>query len=263
MVGMKRLPSSADPYADIPELYDAEHDGFDDDLDFYVQSVIAIGDPVLELGCGTGRILRPILAEGYRCTGVDISDVMIRRARSRLPESDRLRLLPGRMDAVHSVPGGPFGVVIIGLNGLMHAATLSEQRATLISARKALDPRGQLLIDVLNPTVETLRSFDHSIVHEGAWDLPDGTSVDKFSARRVFPASQTISTRIWYDVRDRDGSVRRISTDLVQRYLHAAELGLLLELAGFSQWQVYGGYGLEPFSDDSDRILIAAEATSV
>jgi len=43
------------------------------------------------------------------------------------------------------------------------------------------------------------------------------------------------------------------------RYLHRSELELLLELAGFSVWEIYGSYELDPFDDESDRLLIVAE----
>jgi hypothetical protein len=45
------------------------------------------------------------------------------------------------------------------------------------------------------------------------------------------------------------------------RYLHAAELELMLEMAGFASWEIYGSYDLDPFDDHSERILVAAEAT--
>jgi hypothetical protein len=45
------------------------------------------------------------------------------------------------------------------------------------------------------------------------------------------------------------------------RCLHRAVLELLLELAGFVEVQVYGGYDLDPFADDSDRLIVTAELT--
>jgi hypothetical protein len=36
----------------------------------------------------------------------------------------------------------------------------------------------------------------------------------------------------------------------------------MLELAGFAEWQVYGSYDLEPFDDQSERLIVAAEVTA-
>jgi SAM-dependent methyltransferase len=253
-----------DAYARIAELYDLEHDSYADDMDFYVNFIEAVGDPVLELGCGTGRLLTGIAEAGYRVTGTDRSEAMLDRARARVEESGLRHLVQlgqGDMGEADEAPGGPFGLAIIALNGLLHVADPRAQRNVLSSVRRGLDPRGMLLIDVLNPTPETLRSLDHALVHEGVWFMEDGTRVDKFAARRVAPATQTIATELWYDLTDAEGSVRRIATSMPMRYLHRSELELILELAGFAEWQFYGSYDLEPFGDQSERLIVAAEVT--
>jgi SAM-dependent methyltransferase len=253
-----------DAYARIAELYDLEHDAYGDDMDFYINFVEAVGEPVLELGCGTGRLLTGIAEAGYRVTGTDRSGAMLDRARKRVEGSGLEHLVhvaQGEMGDAAEAAGGPFGVAIIALNGLLHVVDPGAQREVLSSVRKALDPRGMLLVDVLNPTPETLRSLDHALAHEGVWHMTDGTRVDKFAARRVAAATQTIATELWYDLTDPSGAVRRIATSMPMRYLHRAELELMLELAGFAEWQVYGSYDLEPFTDQSERLIVAAEVT--
>jgi SAM-dependent methyltransferase len=252
----------ADPYARIAELYDLEHSGLSDDVDFYLNFVEAVGDPVLELGCGTGRLLIPIAETGFRVTGIDRSTQMLDRARSAISErslANLVTLQQMEMTDIGALQGGPFGVAIIGLNGLLHVTTSKEQRSTLASVRSVLDPRGQLLIDVFNPTPDVLRSLDHSLNHEGVWRQSDGSRIDKFSSRRVAPRTQTISTELWYDLTTGEGAVSRVATSFTMRYLHRAELELMLELAGFAEWQVYGSYDLDPFDDHSERLIVAAE----
>jgi SAM-dependent methyltransferase len=264
-VAMGAVERRFDAYAEIAELYDLEHESYAEDLDFYLNFVEAVGDPVLELGCGTGRLIAGIAEAGFRITGTDRSDAMLARARERVAGSgfrEFVELQPGEMSDADRARGGPFGVVIIALNGLLHLPDGGSQRAVLASVRRSLDPRGMLLIDVLNPTPETLRGMDHSLVHEGVWSMADGTRVDKFAARRVSPATQSIATELWYDLTAGEGSVRRIATSMAMRYLHRAELELMLELAGFAEWQVYGSYDLDPFDDHSERLIVAAEATA-
>ncbi len=257
-------PSAADPYATIAELYDIEHAGFGADLDFYLDFARAVGDPVLELGCGTGRILTPLAAAGHRVTGVDASPAMLDRARAAINVaglSHRVLLHRGSMTEADSVPGGPFGLVLITLNGLLHLPTAASQRQALTAARRALDPRGLLLLDLLHPTPEALRAFDRTVGHEGSWPLAGGSRVDKFAARRLLPADQTIETELWYDVVAGDGTVRRTATSYPMRYIQRAELELVLELAGFAEWRLYGSYDLDPFDDDAERLLVAAEVS--
>jgi hypothetical protein len=118
---------------------------------------------------------------------------------------------------------------------------------------------GRLAIDVLNPVPDFLQAMERGVQHEGSWLRDDGSRVDKFAARQVFPASQVIETDLWYDVTDPAGALRRVATSYPMRYLHHAELDLLLELAGFRSWQVYGSYELDHYDDESDRLLVIAE----
>lgn len=258
---MKSADRDTDPYADIALLYDLEHDAFDADIDLYVNFATAVGDPILELGCGTGRLIEPLLAAGFRVTGLDASRPMLDRAAQRLGAAEGLMLFEGDMRAAEAAPGGPFGLVLIPLNGLLHLATPQDQRAALTSVWRALDPRGQLVIDVMNPTPESLRDLSTGVQHEGAWPLAGGRIVDKFSARRLIAAEQRLDTTVWYDLPAMDGSVTRVRTAFPLRYVHRAELELMLEISGFADIQVYGGYELEAYSDVSDRLLITAEKT--
>jgi hypothetical protein len=152
-------------------------------------------------------------------------------------------------------------LVIFSLNGLMHLPTLGEQRAALDAARRALDPRGMLVIDALSPTPDLLATFDGRVQHEGSWSRPDDTRVDRFSARTHSPSAQRIETDLWYDVVSPDGTIRRIRSQFPMRYLFASELELLLELTGYVEWQLYGSYELDPYADDSDRLIITGEVT--
>ena len=257
-------PDRGDPYAGIAELYDLEHRDYGDDLGLYFDLARVVGDPILELGCGTGRVLVPLAEAGYRITGLDASTPMLDRARTATEAagvSSRVTLHAGPMAQAERAAGGPFGLAIIALNGLLHLPSAEAQRTALTAARRALDPRAQLVVDVLNPTPEALRALDSALGHEGTWRLPDGTRVDKFAARRVSPSRQRIDTELWYDRLAPDRTLHRTATSYPMRYVHRAELELMLELSGFVEWQVYGGYELEPYDDVSERLIVIAEVT--
>jgi SAM-dependent methyltransferase len=258
------MDAFSDPYDRIAELYDLEHQNYDEDVEFYGSFIEAAGDPVLELGCGSGRLLLPIAQAGFRVTGLDRSKSMLNRARKLIEKhslEDRVQLFGNSMTEADAAPGGSFGVAILALNSLMHLTSQMEQRKCLQSTFRALDPRGQLLIDIMNPNPEVLRGLDHALSHQGSWETTEGSRVDRFTATKVLPASQHIETDLWYDTTSRDGALRRVHSSFGMRYLHLAELELLLELSGFAEWQIYGSYDLDPFTDHSDRIIVAAEVT--
>src|SRR6478752_1852793 len=114
--------ASSDAYANIVDLYDLEHDQFEDDIACFMNFIEAVGDPVLELGAGTGRFMIPIAESGFRVTGLDSSEPMLAKAAARISETNLGELVTldlRLMTACDEAPGGPFGVVIAPLNGLM------------------------------------------------------------------------------------------------------------------------------------------------
>lgn len=251
-----------DPYAAIPDLYDLEHATYDDDLDLYQNLAHGTDLPILELGCGSGRLIVPLARGGTRVTGLDSSPPMLDRAAAAVTAvgaEDRVSLRLGAMETADQVVTGPFGLVILALNTLLHATTAKQQRQTLAAGRRLLAPGGRLVVDLLNPVPDFLRAMERGVQHEGSWLRDDGSRVDKFAARRVFPASQLIETDLWYDITEAEGKLRRVTASYPMRYLHQAELDLLLEVTGFRSWQTYGSYELDYYTDESDRLLVITE----
>ena len=66
------------------QLYDAQYHDFDADLPLWLARAREAGDPVLELGCGSGRVLLPLAQAGHRLAGVDHDSNMLELARRRL-----------------------------------------------------------------------------------------------------------------------------------------------------------------------------------
>ena len=253
-----------DPYERIAELYDLEHASFRTDIDLLLSFADIVGDPILEMGCGSGRIAVPLARAGFDVTGIDRSPAMLSRARSAVRDagvSERVTLVELDMAEAQEAPGGPFGLVIFSLNALMHLTTAAHQLAALKAAFAALDPKGQLIVDTMNPTPLNLTQLEAGQVLEGSWRRPDGSTVDKWSHREVSPATQLIETILWYEHISHDGRTKRTRTQFPQRYVHASELELMLTLAGFSETRLYGSYDLDPYEDDSERLLVTSEAT--
>src|SRR5437773_1229256 len=76
--------ASNNPFDRFARLYDWEHDGYVLDIPVHLGFARRFGGPVLELACGSGRILGPLAQAGFACAGVDSSSAMLGRARQRL-----------------------------------------------------------------------------------------------------------------------------------------------------------------------------------
>lgn len=247
-------------YDPIAEYYDSEHDLFTDDIDWYIHLAEVAGPRVLELGCGSGRLLAPLAAAGKRVVGVDSSAAMLRRARARLQSAitrGQVVLVQGNMQDLSELGPESFDLVILPLNGLLHVDDHGSQRHVLEQAAGVLRPGGLLAVDVLHAVPDALAPFDGRAVHEGSWEDGNGV-VAKFSSRTVDWTNQLIATEVWYDVIGSDGALSRHRTAFTMRWVTPAELTLMLEVTGFAGWDLGGSYDGSPLTDLSDRMLVAA-----
>lgn len=247
-----------DVYADIVHLYDLEHSDYTEDIDFLLELTDRADDPILELGCGTGRILIPLAQAGRSVVGIDSSAAMLEVARSRIDETDGITLIHGDMTRTDRRDEGPFGMVIASLNSIMHLTSPELQRQMIASAWRSLGPGGRLVIDTLNPSLEQLNHLMNTTHLEGGWTQEDGTVIDKWGYRQPGNDSQVIDTLIWYDQTRADGKYHRTRTRFDLRYIHQSELALLLEVTGFTDVDWYGDYELTPWDADADRIFAVA-----
>lgn len=257
---MKRQTENpADDYAEIAEFYDLEHDQFQDDIGMYRNVVEMVGDPVVEFACGSGRILAGLARPGRRMTGVDTSNVMLDRCRARFANAGDPPILIQQDMATIELPPGQAGVVIIGLNSLMHSSGSDSQLNTLASAHRALDPRGLLVIDLFNPLLAIHDTGDGRVRLEGTFQNARGESVSKFSSQEVDLAAQVIQTQIWYDAFASGSPVIRHQTSTSLRFLFRSELEYMLRAAGFPSMHFYGTYDLDEYSSQTPRLIVFAE----
>ncbi|MCA9832549.1 MAG: class I SAM-dependent methyltransferase [Thermomicrobiales bacterium] len=259
--------SANDVYAEIVELYDLEHADFAEDVELLLE-LADLGDgPILELGCGTGRVLLPLAEAGHSVVGIDSSEPMLSVARQRIIDSHEqisAHVIQGDMTELARVEGGPcgpcgpYGLVIASLNSLMHLTTPEAQRMAIQGSWELLASGGRLVIDTLNPSLSQLNHLLNTTHLEGSWVRADGSTVDKWGHRRPGNAPQTMDTLLWYDSVQADGTVQRVRTRFELRYVYQSELALMLEVAGFSYVDWYGNYELDPWDAESERIIAVA-----
>ena len=255
------MEQGRDPYDVIAEYYDLEFDAFTEDVDLYLGFAQRTGSPVLELGCGTGRLLVPLARAGFEVEGVDRSEAMLARAAERLARHalSRVRLHQADLTDLAELPERHYRLAILAVNGFLHLPDRPAQQAALAQIHRVLRPGGLLLLDLLHPTPAQLEGWEGRLLHDGTWTLPDSSQLDRFSARRVSPAEQTIETTLFYDRRRPDGTLARNTVTYTLRYVHRFELELLLEVAGFRVEAIYGSYQLDPLEDESPLMFVVAQ----
>ena len=249
-----------DQYARFAPYYDLEYGGFDADLDLYREFAMKASGPVLELGCGSGRVLSALIETGLELTGLDNSAAMLSLARQKLGAS--VRLVRGEMNAVgesDELLDDHYWMTFSAINTFLHQPDAAAQLATLVGLRRVVVPGGLLLLDLMVPDPHYLAGLDARIVHELGVTLPDGNRLDKWASRTHDLATQVIETTVFFDTVERTtGAVSRVTDRYLTRYIHRFELEHLLERSGWRLISLYGAYDLSPFGSESERMIALA-----
>ena len=236
-------------------LYHSQYADFDDDLIFWKYAASCTSDEILELGCGSGRVLLPLAAMGRNITGIDHDGNMLALLKQAIPASSLTRIQLEQADIRTFSINARFGLAIIPCN-LFAYLDEDDALAALVNIRRHLDPGGSLAMDMPNaPIILDGEDLDGEVLD---------TFYEQFSGDPVqVTADQIISSDLrradvtWhYDVLHSDGGLERI--DAHRRYhLRAAEdVCAALRYAGFAEPSLYGGYQRQSYTQHSPRLLV-------
>lgn len=235
------------------------------DVAFYRRAAEEFGDPVLELGCGTGRITMALAEIGKRVTGLDLSERMLERAaRKRFAlnkeERERVHLVQGDMSKFEL--GEKFRLVIIPFRPFQHLREMREQMDCLERVRRHLKPGGRLILDVFQTDPERM----HDPVHMRESSLVDYKTADGRQVRiservAAFHRAQQINdVEMIYSIQHPDGRKERLVFAWPLRYFFRYEVEHLLARCGFHVTAEYGDFDRTPIRDDSPEMIFVAEA---
>jgi SAM-dependent methyltransferase len=248
------------PFDRFARLYDWEHDRYRLDIPVHLGFARRFGGPVLELACGTGRVLGPLAQAGFACTGVDSSAAMLERARerlARLSDAHPVALVEQRLEAL--ALDGRFRTIILALDSFGLLIDRATQLRALRAARAHATHDGRLILDVANGNLRGSAEVPEELMHDLTLPDPDtGRPITKFFLRRARPDEQVDELMFFYDEQDERGFLRRSMVELRLRWFTRFELELLLQSAGWEVDELYGTYDLEPYGPNSDRLLVVA-----
>lgn len=245
----------------IAPFYDIEHAHFDEDLDMYSRYAELSAGKILELACGSGRVMLPLAEEGYEITGVDSSKQMLALARQTLLEAGVIeRCTLAQQDLVKLNLNEKFRLAFIALGSFAHITVRKEQQLTLAAIRAHLSKGATFIVDISNSDARYMEELSSQMLHQGTWKGEDGEYYTHF----VSPASATrqhlLELTHFYDRHQQGGTVQRTVATTYLYLFERSEMELLLEQAGFVVKDVYGDHDLGPFNLESPRMIFIAEA---
>ena len=250
-------------YDRIAYFYDLTHVDLTDDLPFILQLAAECHGQVLELGCGSGRIMLPLAHAGHHVTGIDNSTAMLSRAQARLANEtavvqQRVTLIQADMTSF-AVENIRFALAVIPYNTFLHLNN-KQAAATLKRVKKVLAKNGRLFIYLINPFAIADTPDTANFTFEGRFTDPDtNKTILQFAANRLDEVSQTLHITWAYDVATPAGSpTQRTTVESTYHYRFPHQLDLLLQQTGFNLTNMYGDYDKSPFTEESDRLLLLA-----
>jgi SAM-dependent methyltransferase len=257
-------PSSRpNPFDLLARYYDWEHDDYDVDVPLYLDFARRTGGPILELACGSGRLLAPLLQLGERVVGVDSSGPMLERARRTLGKAGGgagllARATLHRADVRSFALDERFRLAICGLDSFGLLLTIDDQLAALRRIRHHLVPGGVVILDLANGNGRGAEPTDELVLQRAGIDPESGHQLAKWTARGSDHGEQIDHYTYFYDDVGDDGLVRRQAVRLDLRYFGRFELELLLRQADLVPEAFYGSYDLAPYAAGSERLIAVA-----
>ena len=267
MGGVEASSMSADPVAStvmdndytpsFARAYDGQYAKDRDpsgDRTFYLELARRTGGPILEVGCGTGRVLLPIAEEGFECVGLDASESMLEVARSKDLPTD-LRFLQGDARSFDLAPQR-FALIFSAFRAFQHLYTVDDQLAFLGRARDHLVPGGLLAFDVFDPNLEYIAKggvAEHLDIEwtEGDLSMKRYTKVTHNHRTQVLHAFFRVEA--WRESR----KVSEDTNDIHLRWFYRYELEHLLARAGYDVVERYGDFDGTPIEEGNELIFVA------
>ena len=249
-----------DHYRD-PALYDLEYASQHEDVMFYLGVASDLGGPILELGCGNGRIALPLARAGHEITGLDLCEPMLAAFRSRLaqePAAVRDRVTIRRQDFLHLDGDRTYPLVLLPFNALHHCATHRDLLSLFEGVHRNLAPGGRFLIDCYLPDPALYRRDPNARYEERIFNHPT-TGERLVSWERGWYDPRTQVHHVVYIYQHADGYEHEDQIDF--RMYYPQELRALIDWGGFRIIDDAQDFSGTPVSPEALKWVLTLEST--
>lgn len=250
-------------YSQVARFYDAETGDKTDDLIMYSRLAEESSGGILDVGCGTGRVMIHLAQQGHHVHGIDNDRAMLERFAQKI---DQLPSLRGQLSIIHADAlthpwTREFSLILLSYHVLMQFHEQEEQITLLENLRRCLAPQGMLVIDLPNAGPAFASEDTDALTFERSFiDPQTGHLIMLQTISFLDRATQILSIDWFYDEIDGDGVVRRLIAPHRLRYFFRSEIQLLLERCGYALSAVCGDTDGAPYEAESERMIVYATA---
>lgn len=246
-------------------FYDAYFTGLEGEVDFYIEEALDSGGSVLELGCGTGRVLLPIARAGVEIVGVDIAESLLGVLRKKLAAEDpalrdRVEIFEANMCTLEL--GRHFAAVLVPYRTFQHLLDPIDQQQALRCIGEHLEPGGRLIFNTFDPLAELVRDGFNAPVRRDLdfVDAHTGHRISVYYSRQADPEVQVVEQEVVFEEFAPTGQSLGRQVSLLQlRWTPQGEMRYLLERCGFSVEALYGDFDGAPHAGFGEQIWIASK----
>jgi SAM-dependent methyltransferase len=260
----RELEAGTAAHYEDPAYYTKTYRDRVDDVRYYVALARERGGPVLEYGCGNGRITLPIARAGVAVTGVDRSPPMLADLRAGLraePAEVRGRVSLRRGDMRSVRLGRRFPLVVCPFNAFLHLYARRDVERFLARVREHLAPRGELVLDVSMPDPAELARDPSRAFFAPRFRYPEAGGkgpLVRYAERFDYDRLRQVLF-VAMEFSPVDGGEGWM-TPLAHRQFYPEELSALLHYNGFAVTERYGDFFRGPLASSSSTMVLHARA---
>ncbi|HEY6370232.1 MAG TPA: class I SAM-dependent methyltransferase [Candidatus Sulfotelmatobacter sp.] len=262
--------SAVDTYHVIAKYYDGAYAAKQDlvDLPFYLDLAEPSRGPILEIACGTGRVLLPIARKGIEICGVDNSQPMLDVLNQNLAgesQEVRNRITVHRGDMRNFRLDRKFPLVMIPFRPMQHLFTVEDQIAALKTAAAHLTDAGTLVFDVFYPKFDMIWTNVGEEVPEMEWTpSSDPTKlVRRFFRKDAIDKINQIFSFTFIFRTYQSGDLILEETEAFRLcYYTCPHLRALFLLAGLEPVAEYGSFAKTPMDNTAEQMIFLLRKSS-
>jgi len=247
------------------KFYDLEYENKKDDVDFYSRLVQKINGPILECGCGTGRILIPIAKSRKEIWGFDTNTAMLDIAKKKIKvlKIKKAKIFHDDLTKFSSpfLKNKLFDFIFLSFDGLAYLAqkdgtyyspreTQQRQYEALKNIAEHLDKNGIFVFDLFSPNdlskEYVIRHHLSRVIKEKTWSL---FSTIKIPVKRIF------QIHYFMEISKANGVIQRWHYPISGYQADFLEIQSLLEKVGLCPIKVYGDFDLKPYKSNSEQMI--------
>ena len=240
------------------QLYDKVH-VLQEDVPFWISEAETATGPVLELGCGTGRVTIPVSQAGVTITGLDNSLVMLAQARSKAKK------IRPRIKTPHFIKGDmrdfdlgqQFNLVFIPFRSFQLLLSVEDQSRALACIKNHLEPGGRLIFNLFVPraacmeqkkSVGLFRNEPIGFAEAPKMELEEKSQHDEYN--QIIYVKNVVK-----EYGEGGTEPKRSEVSYALRYTYQREVQSLLKNAGYRILETYGNFRREPLSETSEEMI--------